>query len=71
MHFTFNAPRKYMQGRNLLREAGAHISKVGNRPLVLWDARVKGLLGERVLASLKAAALETVDVEFHGDSTRA
>ena len=60
-----------MQGRNLLHEAGAHIGKVGKRPLVLWDARVKGLLGERVLASLKAAALETMDVEFRGDSTRA
>jgi glycerol dehydrogenase len=71
MHFTFIAPRKYMQGRNLLREAGAHISKVGKRPLVLWDARVKGLLGERVLASLKAKALEAIDVEFRGDSTKA
>ena len=71
MHFTFIAPRKYMQGRNLLREAGVHISKVGKRPLVLWDARVKGLLGERVLASLKDAALEAVDVEFRGDSTKA
>jgi len=71
MHFTFIAPRKYMQGRNLLREAGVHISKVGKRPLVLWDARVKGLLGERVLASLKAAALEAIDVEFRGDSTKA
>ena len=70
-HLTFIAPRKYLQGRNLLHEAGAHIGKVGKRPLVLWDARVKGLLGERVLASLKAAALETMDVEFRGDSTRA
>jgi glycerol dehydrogenase len=71
MHFTFIAPRKYLQGRNVLREAGTHISKVGKKPLILWDARVKGLLGERVLASLKAAALEAADVEFRGDSTKA
>ncbi|MCX6930545.1 MAG: glycerol dehydrogenase [Verrucomicrobia bacterium] len=70
-HFTFIAPRKYMQGRNLLSEAGTHISQVGKKPLLLWDARVKRLLGERVLASLKAAALEAIDVEFRGDSTKA
>jgi glycerol dehydrogenase len=70
MNFTFLAPRKYVQGRNVLREAGVHISKVGKKPLVLWDTRVKGLLGESVLASLKAAALEAVDVEFRGDSTK-
>jgi glycerol dehydrogenase len=71
MHFTFLAPRKYVQGRNLLREAGEHISKVGKRPLVLWDGRVKALLGERMLAGFKAAALEAADLEFRGDSTRA
>ena len=71
MNFTFIAPRKYVQGRNVLREAGSHIAKVGKKPLVLWDARLKSILGERVLASLKAAALEVVDVEFRGDSTKA
>jgi glycerol dehydrogenase len=65
------APRKYVQGRNVLREAGQYIGKLGKRPLVLWDARVKAIVGERVLASLKAAGLEVVDVEFRGDSTKA
>jgi len=41
------------------------------KPLLLWDTRVKGLLGERLLASLKEAALETAEVEFRGDSTKA
>ena len=71
MNFTFIAPRKYLQGRNVLREAGAHLSKVGKKPLVLWDPRVKSAVGERVLASLKAAELEAVEVEFRGDSTKA
>lgn len=70
MNFTFIAPRKYVQGRNVLREAGVHISKVGKKPLLLWDRRVKGVVGERVLASMKAAGIEPVDVEFRGDSTR-
>jgi len=65
------APRKYVQGPNVLQEAGTYISKLGKKPLLLWDPRVKGLVGERVLSSLKAAGLEAVDVEFHGDSTKA
>lgn len=71
MSYTFIAPGKYAQGRNLLQEAGAYIAKVGKKPLVLWDARVKAILGERVLASLAAASLEITDVEFRGDSTKA
>jgi len=71
MNAVFIAPRKYVQGRNLLREAGAYVAKVGRKPLVLWDARVKSVLGERLLASLRDATLEVVDVDFRGDSTKA
>ena len=71
MNLTLIAPRKYVQGRNLLREAGAHISTVGKTPLLLWDPRVKSVVGERVLASFKAVKLEVVDVQFRGDSTKA
>ena len=65
------APRKYVQGRGVLDEAGQFIGKLGKKPLVLWDGRVKKIVGERVLAGLKAAGLEVIDVEFRGDSTRA
>jgi len=65
------APRKYVQGRDVLKEAGAYIGLVGKKPLVLWDARVKGLVGPMVMASLKAAGLDAVDVDFRGDSTKA
>ncbi len=68
---TFIAPRKYVQGPGVLQDAGSYISKIGRKPLVLWDARVKGLLGEPLLASLKAAKLEVEDVQFRGDSTKA
>jgi glycerol dehydrogenase len=71
MHFTFIAPRKYLQGRNVLREAGAHLAKLGAKPLLLWDARVKGLLADRVLPGIQAAGLAAIDVEFRGDSTKA
>ena len=71
MNLVFIAPRRYVQGRDLLREAGGYVAKVGRKSLVLWDARVKKVVGERLLGSLKEAKVEVVDVEFKGDSTRA
>jgi hypothetical protein len=40
MNFIFIAPRKYVQGRNVLRESGVHIGQVGKKPLMLWDSRL-------------------------------
>ncbi len=71
MNRVFIAPRRYVQGRNLLGQAGEFIARVGGRPLVLWDARVRGIVGGRLLGSLKEAKLEAVEVDFNGDSTRA
>jgi len=65
------APRKYVQGPDALKEAGSYISALGSKPLVLWDPNVKGIVGPTVLASLKEAGLDVVDVEFQGDSTQA
>jgi len=65
------APRRYVQGRGVLADAGTYLKAIGRRPLVLWDAGVKGIVGERVLASLAAEGLEVVDVAFGGDSTHA
>jgi len=71
MNAVLIAPRKYIQGSNVLGEIGTHLAALGKKPLVLWDSRVKGLVGETVLASLKDAGLEVVDVDFAGDSTKA
>jgi glycerol dehydrogenase-like iron-containing ADH family enzyme len=43
---------------------------LGKKPLVLWDATVKGIVGKTLLDSLTAEALEPVDVDFQGDCTR-
>jgi len=64
------APRRYVQGRNVLQEAGTYIAAIGKKPMVLWDERVKGIVGETLLASLNEAGLEVVDVDFKGDSTK-
>jgi glycerol dehydrogenase len=65
------APRKYVQGRGVLAEAGGYVRPLGKKPLVLWDACVKELVGETVLTSLKEAGLETVEVLFEGESSKA
>ena len=64
------APRKYVQGRGVLQEAGSLVSILGKKPLVLWDACVKGIVGETLLASLGEAGLDVVDVDFQGDCTK-
>jgi glycerol dehydrogenase len=70
MHSVFIAPRKYVQGRNALAEAGKYFKILGNKPLVLWDATVKSIVGTTLLGSLTGEGLEAVDVDFQGDCTR-
>jgi glycerol dehydrogenase len=65
------APRKYVQGRGVLAEAGAYVRLLGKKPLVIWDACVKQLVGATLLTSLKEAGLEAVEVLFEGESSKA
>lgn len=64
------APRKYIQGRGVLAELGDYLKMLGAKPLVLWDPAVKGIVGQTVSASIAAAGLELIDVEFQGEATR-
>jgi len=64
------APRKYVQGRGVLAELGDYLKGLGAKPLVLWDSCVKGIVAETVLASIRAAGLDLVDVDFQGEATR-
>ncbi len=64
------APRKYVQGRGVLKEIGTYLALLGKRPLLLWDACVKGLVGDMVLASVRQAGLDPIEVAFHGESTK-
>lgn len=71
MNKVLIAPRRYVQGRNALGEAGSLIAPLGRKAVILWDANVKSLVGSALLASLKDAGIEVVDVAFNGDSTKA
>lgn len=69
MNNVLIAPRKYVQGRGALAQLGEYVKILGKKPLVLWDATVKEITGSTVLASLKEAGLEVVDIDFAGDCT--
>ncbi|MBN2476393.1 MAG: glycerol dehydrogenase [Pirellulales bacterium] len=62
-------PRKYVQGKGVLKELGSYAALLGKKALVLWDLCVKEIVGGTVLESLEEAGLEVVDVQFQGDST--
>ena len=63
------APRKYVQGKGVLKELGTYVAVLGKKPMVLWDSCVKKIVGDTVIKSLEAAGLEPVEVQFQGDST--
>jgi len=65
------APRKYVQGEGVLSQIGQYVSILGKKPVVLWDSRVKGIVGDTVLASFKEVGTAVVDVDFQGESTKA
>lgn len=70
MKMVLIAPRKYVQGRGVMAEIGTYLGMLGKRPLLLWDATVRELVGDTVLKSADAAGLELLDVAFGGEATK-
>lgn len=66
MHNILIAPRKYVQSRNALADAGKYLKILGNKPLVLWDVTVKGIVGETLPGSLTEEGIEPIDVDAFG-----
>jgi len=65
------APRRYVQGKGVLSETGSLLAALGKKPLFLWDARVKAVVGPAIVAALKDANLDAAEVEFGGQCTKA
>ena len=65
------APRKYIQGRNVLSELGDYLKALGERAVILWDQPVKQIVGDTVSQSLGSAGIEMVAVDFSGEATLA
>ena len=70
MQSVLIAPRKYVQGRKVLGQLGDYLKVLGTTPLVLWDAQVKDIAGDVVLAGIADAGLQVVEAMFQGEATR-
>ena len=64
-------PRKYVQGRGVLKEVGEYLAALGTKPLILWDETVKGVVSDTMSSSIKEAGLEMIEVMFGGECTEA
>jgi len=64
-------PRKYVQGKGVLSEAGKYAALVGPKALILWDAVVRQIAQKPLLDGLKAAGVEAVECMFNGQCTKA
>ena len=67
---VFEAPRKYVQGVGVLKEAGKWVAPLGKRALVVWGATVKEQVGARLEASLTEAGVALTSFECAGNCTR-
>ena len=67
----FAGPLRYVQGPGALDVLGGLLAPYGERPLVVTDAYVRGLLGDRVAAILARAGLSPVFRELPGEITAA
>jgi glycerol dehydrogenase len=64
-------PRRYVQGRGMLRRIGDYLSPFGNQVMVLADATVWDLLGDTVQHSLSGAGIGLVYERFGGECSAA
>ncbi len=70
MKMVLIAPRKYIQGRGVIREIGSSLAALGKKPAILWDETVQRIAGKAVSESCKNAGLEFVEVMFQGESSK-
>lgn len=65
------SPRRYVQGPGLLAEVGEVVKILGTKAVVLWDERVRKIIGERTLKGFADSGVEVVEFAFGGEATQA
>ena len=65
------APRRYVQGPDVLAELGVLLQPLGTKALILWDQPLKELVGSIVRESLQNAGIAFLEVDFEGEATLA
>jgi glycerol dehydrogenase len=67
MSRVFKSPARYVQGRGVTDEIGAHVESLGDTALVLGDDLVLGLVGDRVTTSLEEHGIDASTETFGGE----
>ncbi|MGV6874095.1 glycerol dehydrogenase [Pseudochelatococcus sp. B33] len=65
------APRRYVQGADIIDTIGAELKAIGHSAVLLTDARVGGIVGDRVAQSAAAADVAVTPLNFAGEITYA
>jgi glycerol dehydrogenase len=63
-------PRKYVQGRGVLRTIGTHVAKLGTDALVIADDNVWSLVGKKLDKSFKDAKVRVTKEVFGGECSQ-
>jgi len=63
-------PRKYVQGKGVLKEAGTYLAMLGKKPLILWDDVVKPIVEDALVTGIREAGIEMVGEMFGGECTK-
>ncbi len=66
---TFNAPRAYVQGRDVLASIGTHIGEPGEQAVVIGDATVLEIVADPITDGLEANEITVDQIEFAGTCT--
>lgn len=67
----FGAPRRYIQGPDIIDFIGEELARLGRSAVILADDRVSALIGEKVAASCEAAGVSLTVLRFGGEITYA
>lgn len=67
----FAATSRYIQGPGLIDQIGQHVVELGRRAVVITDADVQRLFGQRIAASFAAHGAEASILVFPGEVTLA
>lgn len=66
---VYASPARYVQGAGVLDSLGPLIAPLGNRPVLILDAPVLDLIGDRVLLSCGQAGLDPLVLVMQGEIT--
>jgi glycerol dehydrogenase len=65
------APRKYVQGRDLISSLGKYVAELGKDALVIADESVWRLIREQIEQSFADAGVRLIEQTFGGDAPSA